>query len=704
MSLRLFSQVNGDGDLIEAWLNYYLRLGVDRFHLIVHGPQAENEKLLAIKDSYPITIEDTYDGPFPAPLDPDRPTYTEKKKRLDALLARHTEQWVMLVDSDEFVEFPYEDILVTIRNLELANANLMAAPLLQRLTADGSLENPPEIEDPFDVFPLCSLDLYRRMGIRAEIFKYPLFYCVSGAELLEEGNHYPPQGFEPRDSGILGVTHHFKFRRALSGRLEKRINSPHAWRFEALGYRDYLNSHDGRVPLDGAFPYSREELFRRRLLRQLPASKPGCEKSMTQLPVACPEVAPSALESKKKTVASRDGKSSALPMPTGKRAVFVLPKTTERGDLERGLVELLRRLPESLLPAHFVCFGHDLITAQIDEDQRVKVVVDCVKQPQSLWDWLRIIRDHKPDILLFDYGWIDAFPWQAPVASFLAGVRRRISIQHCIPPLPSPVPGKSPRHRLRRWFGRRARQVLKAKISARLIGHVFNKTICVNSAFRDALVKTYGVPARKTVVIFNGVSTSTFTPSKTNGATVRARFDIDPEEFLLVCVARLAETSGLDILIRAVSRVVRQGIRCKCIIIGDGPLKTPLMRLVSSLGLSFHVFFEGFQQDMRPYLQAGSAFILTSFLGGTPTSVLEAMACGLPCLIANVDGISEIVKDQVSGLLIPPASMEAAADAIVYLATNPDKHGEMAGAARETVVRNFDIEKRINDLKVVLLR
>ncbi|MGA2071906.1 MAG: glycosyltransferase family 2 protein [Terriglobia bacterium] len=171
MSLRLFSQVNGDGDLIEAWLNYYLRLGVNRFHLIVHGPPAENEKLLSIKDSYPITIEDTYDGPFPAPLDPDRPTYTEKKKRLDALLARHTEQWVMLVDSDEFVEFPYDDILATIHKLELAKANLMAAPLLQRMTADGLLETPPEIDDPFEAFPLCSLNLYRRMGIRAEIFK-----------------------------------------------------------------------------------------------------------------------------------------------------------------------------------------------------------------------------------------------------------------------------------------------------------------------------------------------------------------------------------------------------------------------------------------------------------------------------------------------------------------------------------------------------
>src|SRR5208283_3038392 len=156
MSLRLFSHVNGDGDLIEAWLNYYLRLGVDRFHIVLHGAPAENECLLAIKDRYPVTIEDSYQGPFPAPIRGQESHITEKKKRLDALLARHTGEWVLLVDSDEFVEFPYRDIPETIRKLESANANLMAAPMLQRLRSDGTMDAPPLIEDPFEVFRLCS--------------------------------------------------------------------------------------------------------------------------------------------------------------------------------------------------------------------------------------------------------------------------------------------------------------------------------------------------------------------------------------------------------------------------------------------------------------------------------------------------------------------------------------------------------------------
>ena len=127
MGVILISHVNGDSDLIEAWVRYYVLLGIERFHLIVHGSQEENSKLFEIKNSYPITIEDRYTGTF---------HIDEKKRRLDAVLAQFTGQWVMLLDSDEFVEFPYANIAETIRQLEFESANLMAAPMVQHITAD----------------------------------------------------------------------------------------------------------------------------------------------------------------------------------------------------------------------------------------------------------------------------------------------------------------------------------------------------------------------------------------------------------------------------------------------------------------------------------------------------------------------------------------------------------------------------------------
>jgi hypothetical protein len=260
MNLKLLSHINADSDLIEAWLRYYLGLGVDQFEFVLHGPPEENRRLLELKDSYPIRIQDTYGGPFDG---------EQKKNRLDALLARTPDQWVVLVDSDEFVEFPYRDIPQTIRKLQYANANVMPAPMLQRLKADGTLDTPPLIDDPFQTFPLCSEDLYKRMGSDACLQKYPLFFCSRSTQLYEEGNHNPPRCAEVRTSAMCGVTHHFKFRRTVSERLNKRINSEYAFRHESAQFRTYLDGHSNRLPLEGAFAYSREELFRRGLLRRL---------------------------------------------------------------------------------------------------------------------------------------------------------------------------------------------------------------------------------------------------------------------------------------------------------------------------------------------------------------------------------------------------------------------------------------------------
>jgi glycosyltransferase involved in cell wall biosynthesis len=691
MSLKLISHVNGDCDLIEAWLNYYLRLGIDRFHLVVHGSPEDNRTLLAIKHSYPITIEDAYQGSF---------HIDEKKNRLDAVLACYSDQWLLLVDSDEFVEFPYQDMPETIRQLESAHANLMAAPMLQRLTADGSLETPPIIENPFQMFPLCSVDLYRRMGVKGDIFKFPLFFSSRETRLAEGGNHHPPVGCEPRATTVLGVTHHFKFRRVVSKRLENRIHSAHPWRHESAQFREYLESHSNRLPLEGAFAYSREELFRRRLLRKLALPEPGSRNSGVQTAVEDPGRDLSDVENQTVDTRLEREKTHALLAPAGEKILFVLPKSTEFGGLERHLLDFLSGLRDPLLRAEIVCFEQDIVSARMDPGLRKQTVVHCVDEPKSIWDWLRLIRRVHPNIMVFCYSWIKAFPWQAPAAAVLAGVRRRFSIQHLIPPaLPTPVEGHSLADRLKRLIGGRARYLL----SVQLTGYVFKKTICVCNAVGNSLVQMYKFPARKTITIHNGVSTSKFVPCPCGSPSLRARFDIAPDDFLLVCVARLADAKRVDIVLHAVSRVRRQGISCKCIIVGDGPLKKKLVKEANSLGLSGAVFFEGFQKDVRPYLQTASAFILTSHLEGLPLSVLEAMACGLPCIVTDVGGSAEAVRDRIVGLVIPDGSLDAAEEAIVYLATHSQERCEMANKARELVCQKFDIDDRMAELRQVIL-
>lgn len=260
----LVSHLNGDADLLEPWFNYYQNLGVTRFHLVVHGAAEENAQLFQIRDRFPITFEESYQGSFDS---------GEKKKHLNALLSRMSGEWVMLVDSDEFVELPYGDIPNTIQMLRLEGANTLFAPMMQRLNADGSLMDLGSGEDPSRAFPFCSPDLYLRMGVSASIFKYPLFFCTDKTALVDGGNHNSPNGNQTILSALQGVTHHFKFRRCVLQRLDARIHSTHPWRHESVLFQRYLENHSNRLPTAGSFSYSRAAMFRKGFLRKFSPSK-----------------------------------------------------------------------------------------------------------------------------------------------------------------------------------------------------------------------------------------------------------------------------------------------------------------------------------------------------------------------------------------------------------------------------------------------
>ena len=170
-----------------------------------------------------------------------------------------------------------------------------------------------------------------------------------------------------------------------------------------------------------------------------------------------------------------------------------------------------------------------------------------------------------------------------------------------------------------------------------------------------------------------------------------------------MCAARLSEQKGIDILLQAVASALPAGVDCKCIIVGDGPLRQQLLKQAQDLDLSGHVFFEGFQEDIRPYLHAASAFVLTSHREGLPLAILEAMACGLPCLVTDVGGNAEAVTHQVEGLVVSPGSALAVASAITYLATHPNERAHMALMARARACDEFDIERSMAKIKHVIL-
>jgi glycosyltransferase involved in cell wall biosynthesis len=423
------------------------------------------------------------------------------------------------------------------------------------------------------------------------------------------------------------------------------------------------------------------------------------------------------------TGAPPDAKRRVLSRRACKKILFVT-NTNEYGGAEKHLLELIRRLRGPGVQLCILCFEMDLFSERLGADHDVEVIT-CKKAPRSLLDWVRLFRAFKPDVVVLIYNWLWCFPSIVSFAAWLAGIRRRLSVQHLITPplvLPPEVSEQWKRRRsirktVGRLLGRESPWVTKmiaelplcvrASLSGpgnlRALAYFCNTTICVSNALRNALVKDFRFPARKLRTCHNGVSLSEFIPSEINGARIRAKLGLHPDEFLLVCAARLSEQKGIDILLQAMARALRNGVRCKCVIVGDGPLRDQLMEQARAMGLSGHVFFEGFQEDVRPYLQASSAFILTSHMEGLPLSILEAMACGLPSIVTDVGGNAEVITHRVDGLIVPRGSVDAIADAISYLANHPQERAQMARMARTRVCEAFDIENAMAKIRRVIL-
>jgi glycosyltransferase involved in cell wall biosynthesis len=150
------------------------------------------------------------------------------------------------------------------------------------------------------------------------------------------------------------------------------------------------------------------------------------------------------------------------------------------------------------------------------------------------------------------------------------------------------------------------------------------------------------------------------------------------------CVARLFPDKGQRYLIEAIPRVLSCLPASRFVFVGGGPEQSKLEARAVDLGVSSSVQFLGDRTDVAALLDGFDVLVLPSLAEGFPNAALEAMAVGIPVVATSVGGTPEVVIDAETGLLVPPESPIALADALVQMATDSN--------LRETCVkRAFDL-------------
>jgi glycosyltransferase involved in cell wall biosynthesis len=192
---------------------------------------------------------------------------------------------------------------------------------------------------------------------------------------------------------------------------------------------------------------------------------------------------------------------------------------------------------------------------------------------------------------------------------------------------------------------------------------------------------TYMPEGKGVSVIPYGVDLERFTPAPRT-----------PREPLVVgAVSRLSPEKGFTHLLRAIATLQDRGVHLQLLLAGDGPSRADLERETETLGIGDRVRFEGevAHEDVPAVLQDVDIFAMPSTWEGFGVSAIEASAMELPVVASDVHGIPDVVVDGETGILVPPRSAGAIADALARLASDAALRDAMGRAGRAFVERNY---------------
>lgn len=337
------------------------------------------------------------------------------------------------------------------------------------------------------------------------------------------------------------------------------------------------------------------------------------------------------------------------------------------GGLETLLVDTINRMPPGRYRHAVIC-----LTDYTDFAQRITrpgVDLFALHKPAGLGlsthaDLFRLLRRLRPRILhTYNLGTIEY-----AATAWLAGVPVRVHAEHGRDA--RDPQGVNPKHNLLR----------------RLLAPCIDRYVPVSRDLHGWLERVVRIPRARLQLIDNGVDTERFRPGLPGAKDMAEPWQDDPAAFVIGTVGRLQDVKDQATLLEAFAILRRQLPQAplRLVLVGDGPLRSALAAQVAASGLQDSVWFAGARSDVAPVMRSFSLFALSSIAEGTPVTLLEAMASGLPVAATAVGGIPDLVEQDVSGSLVPPRDPHALAAAIAPYVREPAlarRHGA-AGRAR----------------------
>lgn len=195
-----------------------------------------------------------------------------------------------------------------------------------------------------------------------------------------------------------------------------------------------------------------------------------------------------------------------------------------------------------------------------------------------------------------------------------------------------------------------------------------------------------------------GINIDNYRNVNVDKKNVRLRLGIKDGDVVCISAGDLVSRKNYAVAIKAIALL--RDSRIHYIVCGIGPEKRKLEKLAKNLHIENQIHFLGFRTDVKELLLSADVFLFTSLQEGLPRSLMEAMACGLPCIVSNIRGNIDLIEDKKGGFLCGTKDIKAFAYAINKLSYDSILQKKM-GSINQENIKDYDINivnKEIEDI------
>jgi glycosyltransferase involved in cell wall biosynthesis len=223
-----------------------------------------------------------------------------------------------------------------------------------------------------------------------------------------------------------------------------------------------------------------------------------------------------------------------------------------------------------------------------------------------------------------------------------------------------------------------------------------DKLVCVGKDDFDLARKLKLSKKEKIVLIENGININEY--RNIPSGFLRKKFQLNNVKILLT-ICRLHYPKDVKTLIKALNLLRNENL--VLFIVGEGPDRKDLEKLVDSLNLNEKIKFLGFQKEVKEILKDADIFVLSTRWEGLPIVILEAWASKIPVIASNVHGIKNLIENEKDGLLFEFGNEKDLTEKIKILLKNEEMRKKLAENGFLKVAQKFNIERMINQYKLL---